>query len=177
MSQRIKAETYFVETDGQKFEVQIVSRDGQLFAIVGGEELQLEGLAKSRDRLQRLLVDGKPAAFGKTYSAGGWDIVLEGATYACSVKDERAARYASIVRKEVGLRAQVIKAPMPGLIVTVAAKVGDEVKKDQSLLTLSAMKLENDIRATAAGVVTEVAVEPHQAVEKGQKLVVIEPCR
>lgn len=49
-----------------------------------------------------------------------------------------------------------IKAPMPGLILGLARKDGDTVKKNEKVVVLEAMKMENDINAPADGVITYV---------------------
>jgi biotin carboxyl carrier protein len=67
-----------------------------------------------------------------------------------------------------------MRAPMPGLVVRVAAVVGEPVQAGASLVVLEAMKMENELRASAAGVVQAVLVEPGQTVEKGQTLVELE---
>lgn len=64
-----------------------------------------------------------------------------------------------------------LKAPMPGLVVKFEVKVGDEVKKDQVLVILEAMKMENILRASADGIVQSIEVKQGVAVEKNQVLI------
>jgi biotin carboxyl carrier protein len=71
-------------------------------------------------------------------------------------------------------RATRVRAQMPGKIVRVMVKVGDEVAKDQPLLVMEAMKMENEIRATSAGKVATLRVAEGQAVESGAELLTIE---
>ncbi len=63
---------------------------------------------------------------------------------------------------------------MPGKVISVKVKVGDEVKVNQVVLVLEAMKMENEILSEAAGKVKEIKVRPGEAVEGGQTLVVVE---
>ena len=65
-------------------------------------------------------------------------------------------------------------APMPGLVVRVNVREGDEVRSGQGLVVMEAMKMENELRATAAGVVRRVVVAAGSAVEKGALLVEME---
>jgi pyruvate carboxylase subunit B len=67
-----------------------------------------------------------------------------------------------------------ILAPMPGLIVRVSVKAGDRVEAGQGVVVMEAMKMENELRATAAGVVKSVEVSAGTAVEKGALLVALE---
>ncbi len=69
---------------------------------------------------------------------------------------------------------QEIRALMPGKVVTTLVKVGDTVTSGQGLLVVEAMKMENEVKAPAAGVVKELRVEPGQAVEAGEILARIE---
>jgi biotin carboxyl carrier protein len=65
-----------------------------------------------------------------------------------------------------------VKAPMPGLVLKVLVKEGDEVKKGDNLFILEAMKMENIIKAPADAIVKNVKVQPADKVEKGQLLLV-----
>jgi len=63
---------------------------------------------------------------------------------------------------------QEIRAMMPGKVVTVLVAVGDTVEKDQGVLVVEAMKMENEVKAAGPGVVKELLVQPGQAVEAGE---------
>jgi len=67
-----------------------------------------------------------------------------------------------------------IKSAMPGRVVNVLVAVGDEVKADQGIIVVEAMKMENEVKAPKAGKIVEVKVAAGQAVEKGQLMIVIE---
>ncbi|MDD5722499.1 MAG: biotin/lipoyl-binding protein [Syntrophales bacterium] len=67
-----------------------------------------------------------------------------------------------------------ISAPMPGSIVGILVKVGDEVKENDELITLEAMKMENPIFAPSDGMVKEIRVKEKDSVEAGQLLIVME---
>lgn len=67
-----------------------------------------------------------------------------------------------------------IKAPMPGLILDVNVKPGDEVKEGDYLLVLEAMKMENSLTAPRDGVVKSVAVTKGESVDKNQLLIEME---
>jgi biotin carboxyl carrier protein len=64
-----------------------------------------------------------------------------------------------------------LKAPMPGLVVKVDVTTGEAVKKDQPLLILEAMKMENVLKAQADGVIQSIEIKAGQAVEKNQVLI------
>ncbi|PZX56638.1 acetyl-CoA carboxylase biotin carboxyl carrier protein subunit [Algoriphagus chordae] len=64
-----------------------------------------------------------------------------------------------------------VKAPMPGLILDLKVKPGDEVKKGDVLLILEAMKMENILKSPGDGLVKSVKVSLNQSVEKNQVLI------
>lgn len=66
-----------------------------------------------------------------------------------------------------------VTAPMPGVILDVLVKVGDQVKAGDTVVKLEAMKMENDIKASLSGVVAEVLVSKGANVTVGEVLVAI----
>ncbi len=67
-----------------------------------------------------------------------------------------------------------LRAPMPGKILEVLVKVGDQVKEDDEVIMLEAMKMENPIYAPADGTVKEIKVKANDSVETEQLMMVIE---
>ena len=67
-----------------------------------------------------------------------------------------------------------VGASMPGMVVTVAVKVGDSVAKGQKLLTLEAMKMETTVKSEVDGKVAEVFVKPSSRVEAGDLMLRLE---
>jgi biotin carboxyl carrier protein len=68
----------------------------------------------------------------------------------------------------------VIKAAMPGTVMSIKVKVGDVVKEGDVVLTLETMKMENPIKATRSGKIKEIKVQPGKFVNVGDPLIVIE---
>ncbi len=67
-----------------------------------------------------------------------------------------------------------VKAPMPGNILDIKVKVGDTVTEGQTLLILEAMKMENEIVAPQAGVVTGIDTVKNDVVSSGDILLTIQ---
>lgn len=68
----------------------------------------------------------------------------------------------------------VLKAPMPGLVLRIEVAEGDQVAEGDSLLVLEAMKMENVLKAPGGGVVKHIAINNGQAVEKNETLIEFE---
>ena len=66
-----------------------------------------------------------------------------------------------------------IKAPLPGTILEMKVKVGDEVKQGDVILIMEAMKMENNIKADKSGKITDVKVKVGDSVLEGDLLVEI----
>jgi biotin carboxyl carrier protein len=64
-----------------------------------------------------------------------------------------------------------IKAPMPGMVLSVLVSEGQEVKKGDSLIVLEAMKMENILKSPADGIIKKVVANKGTAVEKNQLLI------
>jgi biotin carboxyl carrier protein len=67
-----------------------------------------------------------------------------------------------------------MKAPMPGMVLDVLVKAGESITKDQALIVLEAMKMENVLKAPADAVIKSVNISKGNAVEKNQVLISFE---
>jgi len=67
-----------------------------------------------------------------------------------------------------------IEAPMPGRVVKVLVRVGDEIKEGAPAVIVEAMKMENELHAPLSGTVVKVEVAQGDVVEVGKTLCVIE---
>lgn len=78
--------------------------------------------------------------------------------------------------KKVAAKAgqEVVKAPMPGTILSINVKEGDNVKKGQILLILEAMKMENEIVSPRDGKIAKIVVSKGSSVNTGDDMVIIE---
>ena len=67
-----------------------------------------------------------------------------------------------------------VKAPMPGLILKLKKNIGDEVKLGEPILLLEAMKMENELRSPASGIVKKIFFKEGQSVDKDSIILTIE---
>ena len=106
---------------------------------------------------------------------GRYTLWLDGFRYEVEALDERARAIRELAGATAGPTGPApLVAPMPGMIVRVAVQVGDTVQAGQGLVVMEAMKMENELRATAAGTVKAVLAQPGTAVEKGAVLLELE---
>lgn len=103
---------------------------------------------------------------------GRFSVWTDRARFEVEALDERARAIQQMTAKAAGPAGpSPLVAPMPGLIVRVNVAVGDTVQAGQGLVVMEAMKMENELRASAPGRVSAIRVNPGQAVEKGSILV------
>ncbi|MBY0493651.1 MAG: biotin/lipoyl-binding protein [Cyanobacteria bacterium] len=115
------------------------------------------------------------AAFASKAVAGDFDVHLDG--LAIPIQIRPAGSFGR--QKKAGGAAQAagpqrVTAPMPGKVVRVLVKPGDDVKARQGLVVVEAMKMENELRAARDGRVRDVAVTEGQSVDAGAVLLVVE---
>jgi biotin carboxyl carrier protein len=87
-------------------------------------------------------------------------------------KDVPRAKDAHKIKKDASL--QQIKAPLPGIIMNVLVKEGDEVKRGSDLLVYEAMKMENKLVSEREGIVKSIKVNPGDSILQGDVLLEIE---
>jgi glutaconyl-CoA/methylmalonyl-CoA decarboxylase subunit gamma len=82
-------------------------------------------------------------------------------------------RSESKIKKNISSSATPVKSPLPGTIINVLVKEGDEVKVGQTLVVMEAMKMENNVLAEKEGKVTLVKVKAGDAVLQNDTLIEI----
>jgi len=102
-------------------------------------------------------------------------LTVGGEAYQVEVADERERRLRGAVgRAEARAGRREVSAPMPGKVVAVLVRVGEEVAAGQGVVVIEAMKMENELKAAAPGRVAEVRAVAGKAVNGGEVLVVLE---
>jgi biotin carboxyl carrier protein len=115
------------------------------------------------------------ASFAAKPAVGEFDVHLDGRTIALEIRP--AGSFGRQKKDGAGAQGsgpQRLIAPMPGKVVRVLVKAGDEVKARQGLVVVEAMKMENELRAARDGRVRDVAVKEGQSVDAGTVLAIIE---
>ena len=125
--------------------------------------------------LARLVVDGRAVPAIVEGAGSEWIVTLRGRRIPVTV---RTWRERVLAEAETAARVHggptVVKATLPGLVVAVAVAEGEEVEEGSPLLTIEAMKMQNEVRAPRAGRVVAVEVAAGQAVATGAALLRLE---
>ncbi|MBA3645577.1 MAG: biotin/lipoyl-binding protein [Gemmatimonadaceae bacterium] len=164
---------YVVGINGESREIS-VDADGVRYE---GEMLNVE-LADPEGSPVRVVKIGNEiyrAVVQKREGRGSYTIWVNGHRFDVEALDERTRAIREMSAAAEGPTGPApVKAPMPGLIVSVNVQVGDEVEAGQGVVVMEAMKMENELRTTGAGRVKAIHAVPGAAVEKGSLLVELE---
>lgn len=104
---------------------------------------------------------------GKSYR-----IKLGSNIYELNLEDEHDLLLRNLGMEDTSsAKAKNLKAPMPGMVLDVLIETGQQVSKNDPLLILEAMKMENIIKAPADGFISKISISTGQAVEKNELLI------
>ena len=165
--------TYYVRVNGREIEVRIEGDQ----VTVGGRTATATLEAVPGSPLRHLVIDGHSFTLPvEPKGRGAWTLTPFGERLDVDVVDERTRHIRALT--STGERRggpAALKAPMPGLVVRVQVEVGQRVAAGAPVIVLEAMKMENQLKAASAAVVTAVHVSAGEAVEKGRVLLELGP--
>ena len=111
--------------------------------------------------LVRAIVDSKPFVFQTIPNAQGGTVFHRGCEFKVAIRSPRAAELAKLMPiKEPADTSNLLLCPMPGVIVSILVKEGDEVQDGQALAVVEAMKMENTLRAEKKGIIAKINAVP-----------------
>jgi acetyl/propionyl-CoA carboxylase alpha subunit len=154
---------------GEAIEVDVEGAGGTRAAKIGGRRAEIVSVAIDPSS-GTVCVDGRAVRFLHERTGGRLRLAIGGELFDFELSDAGRSRRAAPSHGNPETRA-----PMPGKVLQMSARVGDEVKPGDPLLILEAMKMENVLSAEVAGTVREVHAKPGEMVEPGKLLVLVEP--
>jgi biotin carboxyl carrier protein len=165
---------YVVQLNDERKSVAI-EPDGVRYEAEQPEHAELSDIESSPVRMVKIGTHVYRVVAQKRQGRGRYSLWVDGYRFETEALDERTRAIRDLSAASSGPSGPApIIAPMPGLIVRVSVQVGDEVEAGQGLVVMEAMKMENELRATAPGTVKSVEVSAGTAVEKGALLVALE---
>lgn len=164
---------YIAKIQDKEFRINLEDRGDHVVAVINGKTIPIQLHEINGSHIYYALVGNRSIEIEIRRNEVGYLIFHQGSSLEFVVEDERTARLKKSMSPSVSQKAEKdLKAPMPGLIVAIEVKPGQQLKKGDGLLIIEAMKMENEIKAPFDCVVKEIKVQERQAVEKGQVLVV-----
>ena len=153
---------WVVDLQGERIALTIAAdHHGSTITFADTTQLRVTSDWQPGQALARLMVDGQPLVMKVGKIPMGFRLRLRGADLKVLVRSPRAAELSQhMLEKSPPDTSKYLLCPMPGLLVTLVVAVGDEVQEGQTLATVEAMKMENILKATRAGVVKAVKAAP-----------------
>ncbi|MDC0720569.1 biotin/lipoyl-containing protein [Nannocystis bainbridge] len=172
----MSASREFVVRIGERELVARVTASDPPVVVVDGVAHEVTPVAGGRSHVrvqgeaaQRIVsLDG--AASPTAAAIGGVAFALDVRTAQAAARDAALAATGS-----ASAGGGLVKAPMPGRVVRVLVSAGQTVERGTPLVIVEAMKMENELLATVAGVIKAVHVGEGVAVDAGQALVELDP--
>ena len=141
---------------------------------VNGQVMEVDFENISGQPVYSMVIDGKSYEAYVYEVEDEWQVLLQGQQYPIRVEDEREKRLKAAAGAGVAESGEFhLKAPMPGLVVTVAVQPDQAVAKGDVLVILESMKMQNELRAPRAGKVTRMRVKAGETVDRRQTLLTI----
>lgn len=162
----------YVTTIGEEcYEVEIKGED-ELF--VDGQRMFIDFRSVAGQSVYSLIVNGKSYEALVQPAEEGLEVLLRGHLFQACVEDERQRRLRQSSGSTTVLRGEFhFKAPMPGLIIKVRVREGQEVKEGDRLIVLESMKMQNELASPSDGTVRNLRIKPGDNVEQNQVLLTL----
>jgi propionyl-CoA carboxylase alpha chain len=161
--------------DGMSRRVTVAATAGGFAVIDGDSSYELVSAWRVGDPLYHGEVNGRPVTVQVERRGVGYRLAHGRTQLDLLVVAPRVAELAALMpqRKAPDLSKYLIS-PMPGLLVSLAVKAGDEVKAGQELCVVEAMKMENLLRAERDGRITVLHAKPGDSLAVDQTILEFE---
>src|SRR5574339_775990 len=131
---------YITTVEGKQFLVEIID---EKHISVDGKTYEVDFESVSGQPVYSLLVDGRSHEAYAGRADDNWQVLLRGRLYPITVEDEREKRLRSAAGGGVAETGEFhLKAPMPGLVVSIPVSEGQTIQKGQVILILESMKMQ-----------------------------------
>ena len=158
---------WVVMVGDQQSTVSVELTESGYLVSLGNSDYQVETNWSLGEPLFKADVNGKDISVQVERSAKGYRLLYRGAEINAQILSPKAAVLsAHMVYKAPADMSKFLLSPMPGLLVKMAVKEGQEVKEGEELAVVEAMKMENSLRAVQDGIVGKIS-----AVEGGSLMV------
>ncbi len=159
---------YVTTIEDKEFEIEIVD-DHHI--RIGDRLLNVNFESVSGQPVFSLILDGKSYESFVYQGEEDWEVLLRGRQFQVKIEDERERRLKAAAGGGATEGGEFhLKAPMPGLVVSVLVEEGQSVEKGQVMLILESMKMQNELKAPRDGVVGRVRVKAGESVEQKQSM-------
>lgn len=164
---------YHVLVNGHHHAVDVERDGGGWRATLDGGSMRIDIGVLAEGDAYTLICDGRSVDVAVEERGAALELLVSGRRYSTEVLGEREW-IARGIQPDDGAGDKLVRAAMTGVVRDVLVSEGDAVARGQTLLILEAMKMENEVKAEAAGRVVRLIAAPSQTVTMGDVLAEIE---
>ena len=165
-----------IRLDDRYANVELVNRDGNRLTLKVDERTYEVDLVEVENGVYSILLDGKSYTVhlneGETVKR--YDVQTQFHHYDLEIIDAESRYLQSRNRNQLDDEESHISSPMPGKVVKIAVEAGENVEAGQTVIIVSAMKMESEYKAGKAGKIKEILVNEGDTIEGNQTLMTIE---
>ncbi|MGH6662481.1 MAG: biotin/lipoyl-containing protein, partial [Rhodospirillales bacterium] len=173
--ERVVADDWVVSLAGKAYPVRVHPIDGGYDLTLDGEAMLLQTAWKLGEPLFEGGLDGRDFCVQVERVGVAYRLSHRGAETDALVLSPRTAELNAVMpEKAPPDTSKFLLSPMPGLLVSLAVAVGQEVKAGEELAVVEAMKMENVLRAERDGVVAAVRAKPGDSLAVDQVIIEFE---
>ena len=159
---------YITTIGNREYDIEIF--DDETIAV-NGNTYHVDFKSIGEQPVFSLLVDGSSHEAYVFPDEAQWDVLYKGILYPISVEDEREKR----LRSSFGGSPQdssvyYLKAPMPGLVISILVEDGQQIARGDVLVILESMKMQNELKSPRDGRISRLRVKEGDNVERKQTL-------
>ena len=159
---------YITTVNDKEYLVEIID---EKHVSINGTVREVDFSSVSGQPVFSLLIEGKSYESYVNESEEGWEVLLHGRFYPATVEDEREKRLrASLAGRVAEHEDYHLKAPMPGMVISIPVTEGQVIQKGDVLVILESMKMQNELRSPRDGKVVRVKVTTGDRVEQKETL-------
>jgi biotin carboxyl carrier protein len=166
-----------INIDGRTAQVTELKRDGNIVTIQVDDEVYEIDALKVGDGIYSMIYKGRSYNIEMIESSSPRHFTVNSFhnSYEVEVIDAQTRYRQSRSKGDSADSGNTVISPMPGKVVKIPVKVGDTVEAGQTLIIVSAMKMESEFKAKAAGVVKSIHSAEGDTIDANKVLVVVEP--
>ncbi len=154
---------YVTMVEGREYIVDIID-DHRV--SVDGEIYQVDFMQVGDQPVYSLVVNGKSVDADVYPNEDEWQVIFQGNLFSATVEDEREKRLRAAMGGRVAEHEDFhLKAPMPGMVISIPVQEGQIILKGEVLAVLESMKMQNELRSPRNGKVIRLRVKPGDRVE------------
>jgi biotin carboxyl carrier protein len=165
-----------ISINNRNSNIEIIKHEGNKLKVSLDSNILDLDITKVENSIYSILLNGRsyelqiiPGRNKKNYIVG-----YQGLVYDIEIVDSEAKYKKNRQKSGVDNNQNSVSSPMPGKVIKIPVEEGEKIKPGQTLIIISAMKMESEYKAKRSGVVKKILTKEGETIEGNQSLILIE---